>query len=852
MAGRDDRWARTTGVQFETHFSLAAVHRLCEPFTHLLPRLPDPQREALEVAFGTRAGTAGDALHQALAVLNLLTTAAEDGPLVCVVDDAQWLDDASAKCLTFVARRLAEEPVAFLFAAPVGVPELADLPQVTLSGLSEPDARSLLTSQVLAPLDRPVRERILAEAAGNPLALLELSHGSVDVAGGFAVPRAGSSTSAIELSFLRRLQRLPADGQLLVLTAAAEPLGDLQVLRRAAGHLGIPFEALDDAERADLLAVGPPVRFQHPLVRSAVYRAAPTGQRRTVHRALSAATDPHSDPERRVWHLAQATEAPDEEVAAGLAGSAQRAQSRGGLAAAAAFLERAAELSPHPRLRAERTVLAAEAHLQAGAFDAAQRLTAALELASTDEPVAARTELLRGTLAFTQHRAAEAPRHLIAAARRLAGFDVAASRQCYLDVVQAVLVTARSAAEMAEGLRAVQSAPPTASAGSQVDVVLDAVTGLLAAQPGSVEAVRSLINGQDLSVWVRWPALASFLAIEVWDAQAWVRLAEHQQAAARALGRLALLPSSLSLLANARLHTGDVTGAEALLAEEDAVTQITGAAPLAFARLHVAAVRGELPQDEARIEQIRRMGEARGEGCLVDLADWGAALLNNANGRYPRALAAAERASAWHRIGSSGLALAELVEAASRCRRPDIAEAAAATFADRHGAAMTTPWALGTQAYLQAMIHDGDDAEDRDREAVRLLAHPEVFVTLRGRGHLLYGEWLRRRGRRNDAREQLQQALDLFTRTGARGFATRTARELRATGARPSTARSGPAGTELSEQERLVAKLARTGATTKEIAAGLFLSPRTVDAHLRSIFRKLEISSRRELRDRQL
>ena len=369
------RVVRAAGVESEMELAYAGLHQLCTPMLGHVDGLPGPQRDALATAFGLSAGEPPDRFLVGLAVLSLLAEVAEEEPLACVVDDAQWLDQVSAQTLAFVARRLLAEPVALVFAVREARDdhELAGLPELVIAGLRSRDARALLDSVLSGPVDEPVRERIVAETRGNPLALLELPRGltPAELAFGFGLPDAMPLDGRIERGFLRRLEPLPVDTRRLLLTAAVEPVGDASLLWRAVDRLGIEPEAAAAAEATGLIELGTRVRFRHPLVRSAAYRSATREERQDVHRALAEVTDPELDPDRRAWHRAQAAVAPDEDVAAELERSAHRAQARGGLAAAAAFLEEAARMTLDPARRAERALAAAQAKHDAGASDAA-------------------------------------------------------------------------------------------------------------------------------------------------------------------------------------------------------------------------------------------------------------------------------------------------------------------------------------------------------------------------------------------------------------------------------------------------------------------------------------------------
>ncbi|WP_250558382.1 ATP-binding protein, partial [Pseudonocardia lacus] len=458
------------GVEAEAEFAFAGLHQLCAPLLERAAELPEPQQAALGVAFGTREGAAPDRFLVGLAVLSLLAEVAEDGPLLCVVDDAQWLDQASAQVLAFVARRVAAERVALVFAlrdpAETDVEAFTGLPELRLEGLGAPDARALLATAVRAPLDDVVRDRIVAEARGNPLALLELPRSAlpVQLAGGFELPDVLSVPNRIEDGFRRDAGSLPPDTQQLLLVAAAEPTGDAALLWRAVAHLGIAREAVAPAEAARLLDIDTRVRFRHPLVRSAVYRAATPPDHRRAHRALATATDPRLDPDRRAWHRAQAVVGTDEDAAAELELSAGRARARGGLAAAAAFLQQASELTPDPAHRAGRALEAAHAKHEAGASGTALELLAVAAAGPLDALHSARLELLRAQIAFDRTRGSDVPGMLLDAAKALAPLDTALSRETYLHALDAAIITGglgdgRGLSAVAEAARAAPAPP---------------------------------------------------------------------------------------------------------------------------------------------------------------------------------------------------------------------------------------------------------------------------------------------------------------------------------------------------------------------------------------------------------
>src|SRR5215217_3650822 len=474
------RIARAAGVESEMELAFAGLHALCAPMLDRLPQLPEPQRVALSTAFGLTAGPPPDRFLVGLAVLSLLADIAEEQPLVCIVDDAHWLDRVSAQTLAFVARRLLAERVGLVFSLRGSGDEhvLDGLPELVIDGLPPNEARLLLDAAIPGPLDERVKARILGEAGGNPLALIELPHGltPAELAGGFGLPDGRPLARRIEHTFLQRVQALPPDTQLLLVTAAAEPVGDLSLLWRAAGRLGIGGAAGRPAEDARLIELDARVRFPHPLVRSAVYRASDPGDRRDVHRALADSTDPVLDPDRRAWHRAHATAMPDEAVAAEMARSAERAQRRGGLAAAAAFLQRAAELTPEPAMRVERSLAAAQAKLDVADAASASALLTAAELGPADELQRARLERLGAQIAFASRRGRDAPPLLLEAARRLEPLDAAMARETYLEAFASAMFAGRLGTgpderAVAEAARASSRAHDAGAA----DLLLDAL-----------------------------------------------------------------------------------------------------------------------------------------------------------------------------------------------------------------------------------------------------------------------------------------------------------------------------------------------------------------------------------------
>ncbi|WP_216906097.1 helix-turn-helix transcriptional regulator [Nocardia noduli] len=854
------RIARAGGVESQMELAFAGLHQLCAPMTEYLDRLPGPQRDALAVAFGLSTGSVPDRFLVGLAVLSLLAEVAEEQPVVCVIDDAQWLDQVSAQTLAFVARRLLAERVALVFAVRTPTPEgedpLAGLPELAVHGLRDGDARALLESAIHGRLDERVVDRIVSEARGNPLALLELPRGltAAELAGGFGRPDARPVASQIEQSFLRRIEALPRATQRLLLAAAAEPVGDLSLLRKVAEKLDIGADAMAVAEGAGLIEFGARVRFRHPLVRSAAYRAADPGERRNAHRALAEVTDPVSDPDRRAWHRANAAVAPDETVAAELELSAERAQARGGMAAAAAFLRRATGLTPDPRRRGARAVSAARAAFEAGAPDTALELLAAAEMGPLDDLQRGRLARLRAQIAFARRRGGEALPAMLDAARRLELHDAEQAREAYLEALGSAIFAGRlngrgGVRMVAEAARA---APPGPRRPRLADVLLDGLVARFVeggAEGGAVLKQALLAfredaggNADDIMrwLWLAWPASA-----DMWDGQTWHDLATGVVRTTRETGALNFLPLALAYRAVVHLHAGEFDLAAALVEESDAITAATGNAPIGYASLHLLAWRGEDAEAAEVIEGGVRWATTWGDGRSIGGGHWAVAVLYNGLGRYRAALSSAQRACEHDDLGVIGPALLELVEAGARADAREAAEAALRQLEIRTEAS-GTDWALGVLARSRALLSTGQEAEPLYREAIERLGRTRIAVHL-ARAHLVYGEWLRRENRRVDARAQLRTAYDMLHGFGAVAFAERARRELLATG--ESVRRRADEDREiLTAQEAQIARLAAAGSTNTEIGAELFISPRTVEWHLRKVFAKLDVTSRKELR----
>lgn len=869
--------ARVAGVESEMELPFASLQQLCMPLLDCIDRLPAPQRNALKIAFGQSAGPAPERFLVGLAVLSLIGAATEVRPLIFLVDDAQWIDRISAQTLAFVARRLIAEPVAMVFAVRDGAvapdaDELNGLPELTVGGLNSGDARALLDSVIVGRLDDQVRDRIVAETRGNPLALLELPRGltAAELAGGFQRPDVQPLTGQIEQTFVRRIRSLPDHTQQLLTTAAAEPVGDAALLLRAAEHLGLPPDAAAGAEAAGLIDVGTRVRFRHPLVRSAAYRTADLIERRRIHRALAEATDRRSDPDRRAWHLAIAAHGPDESVAAALERSADRAQARGGVAAAAAFLERATQLTADPARRGTRALAAAQAKRDVAAFDAADELLTIAESASLNQLQQARAARLRAQIVFARSRsgAADAPTvsdaaiGLLDAARRLETLDDAHSRETYLEAVGAAMFGGRLCPHggiqpAAEAARAAPAGPKPAR---PVDLLLDGIAvRATAGQAPSLPALRDALTrieaqaerGDDVLhwFWQAFPVVQESAVHELWDDEAWHRLATHAVRLARDAGALAVLPHALVYRAGVHVQAGEFATASQLIEEANAISAATGYVPVKYHSVLLAAWRGNEDAANALIERAATDGVARGEGRVIGLTGYSSAVLYNGLCRYDAAFAAARKACEYEDLGLFGWCLVELVEAAARSGDKNAAHDALRQLEVRAIGAQTD-WSTGVFIKSKALLVSDRDAEDCYREAIDKLSRTRIAVQL-ARAHLSYGEWLRRCNRRIDARAQLATAHEMFSRMGADAFAERARRELLATGekANKRSAKTGksPNG-ELTAQEGQIARLAGSGLTNPEIAAQLFISSHTVEWHLRKVFAKLGITSRRQLR----
>jgi DNA-binding CsgD family transcriptional regulator len=851
------RVVRVSGVESEMELPFAGLHQLCGPLMDRIDVLPGPQRDGLRVAFGLAPGERPERLMVGLGVLSLLAGVAEEQPVLCLVDDAQWLDRASVQALVFLARRLLAEPVGLVVALrePSDDPSWSDLPEMVLDGLSDEDARALLASVAPGPFDEQVRDRIISESRGNPLALLELHRAGPfdDVAAWVAAPESRSLSRRIEQSFGRRLDVLPPATRRLVLLAAAEPVGDAALLWRAVGEQGLEPTDLVAAVDAELIRVGATVRFRHPLVRSLIYREAAPEERRAAHVALARATDPAADPDRRAWHRALSCAGVDDEVADELERAGLRAQARGGIAAAAGFIERALELTADPARRSDRALAAAELRLQTGALDRASELLTAADLAPHDELQGARLEHVRARVVFTRQRGRDAPALLLHAAQHFERVDPHRAREVYLDA----LLAAGVAGQLGEGLStreialAARAAPPPHGPTGAVDLLFEAVVARYldgyAASVGPAERALHALAQLDDEESIRWGVWDSSLTIDLWLDARMDERSRLRLAAARRIGALSALPQALSTRIACLAFGGELAQAESLVEELFTISRATGVPPPTGPAVRLAAWREQPAVALSRIDDAKRDADARGDGWTRAMAESAAALVHAGVGRADLALASLEAAPESAGFGLFGTVHVEIIEAAVRTGDIDRAHAAFERLAERTAAA-GTDWSLGLQARSAALLSGGAEADELHQEAVERLARTRIVSEL-ARSHLVYGEWLRRENRRIEAREQLRAALVLFDGMGAEAFAERARRELAATG-ETVRKRADDARIELTPQERQIADLVADGHTNPEIAAQLFLSARTVEWHLHKVFSKLGITSRRELRQR--
>jgi DNA-binding CsgD family transcriptional regulator len=856
----DDFWiCRARGVESEMELAYAGLQQLCGPLTGQNVELTTLRRTALDQVFGLAEGAPPEPFLVGIAALDLVATVAQKQPVVWLIDDAQWIDQASMQAIGFLGRRLLAERVVILIATrEIGNEnELAGLPELRIGGLNTEDAGRIFDSVVSGPTDPLVRDRIISETRGNPLALLELPRAwtTAELVEGLSQSAGMPVTSRLELAFAKRLRELPPDTQTLLALAAAEPTGDPALLWSAIQRLGLDWSAAAPAERAGLLEVGQGVYFRHPLVRAAAYRCAPLKMRLEAHRVLAEVADPIHDADRRAWHWASSTVGHDEKIAAELERTAGRARARGGLLAAAALLERAAFLTPHGELRADRTLAAASAKRDAGALESALRLLSAVDAEPRSELRTALAEHLRGQIAFDQRRSSEAAELFLKAAQRIEPFAPRAARDMYLEVLAAA-VWAAGPGDRELVARAAQAARATAPAENPprtADLVLDAVAtrvaeGYAAAAPAltaALDAIRNHGLGSDDAddlLWLTGNRLAGLLAIEAWDYEAGLALAERQVRVAREAGALVQLQFALNFLANHIIVTGDLRGASAVLEEERLLSAMTLVTP--NRTMLIDALRGDTDRTVPLVQEMIESAIKSGHGRVIFFAHYAAAVLHNGLGRHADALAHARQVIESDALGFQTLAAGELAEAASREGDSEVLSYMSAWVQVR-AAATPTEWALGMSARIQALDAYGNDAGALYRESIVHFGKTPLRIEL-ARSQLLYGEWLRRERRPLDARVELRAALRLFREFGVDAFADRARIELEATGERIRP-RAAASEAQLTPQESQVARLAAQGLTNREIAARLFIGQSTVEYHLVKVFRKLDVRTRTQL-----
>jgi DNA-binding CsgD family transcriptional regulator len=847
---------RGVGIESESELAFAGLQQICSQIPReILELLSEPQRDAIRVALGSSAGVVPSPLLLGAAMLEHLADMAERRPVVVVIDDAQWLDRPTAQTLAFVARRIDTESLGLVLAVREQSQQLRGLPELIVEGLATVDAHKLLASALVAPVDEQVRERFIAETMGNPLAILELCHMLPGLTG--FEETAGRRDSRglwaqLEEAFARRIDALSPRSRRLSLIAAAEPLGDPVLMWRAADILQIPRNSADELEDAGLVHIRARVVFRHPVVRSVVYRHSRPAARRLVHEALAQAVDEGSDPEYRAWHRALAANGPDEEVAAELESSAGRATRRGGLGAAASFLERAVMLSEDVRSRGRRALVAAEAQLDAGQPSSAEALISIAQLAAETDLEVAQREVLEARLAYTRGRGRGAPALLLSAARRLDALGGTSPRDIYHRAMIAAIFAGRlsdgtTVADVAAAARASPIRRPTSLQDLHMRAIAAlAVDGHATAAPLARQLIAAL-RERDLSS----PDEAALLGMGIqfstilWDDESWVDLASRGLRLARNLGCLDVLPIALCNQASAHAWQGEFAAATELVHELRALSNATGVPELATPAMTVSVYGPPGPAFEL-IYAAREAAAKRGEGLIVTFSEITEAILCNSLGRYEDAWRAAASAYADPLLYNPYL-LGELLESAARSGHPERAVAARADLSAR-AAAANTDWAWGIETRSEALFNEGEQAERLYRASIEHLQCTRMRVQL-ARSHLLYGEWLRREGRRVDARQQLRTAHDLFHAMRVVVFTERATQELAATGETARKRTNAPDNAdELTVREAQIARLAATGLSNRQIGEQLFISHRTVGYHLAKVFVKLGVNNRALIR----
>ncbi|MGH3298694.1 MAG: LuxR C-terminal-related transcriptional regulator [Trebonia sp.] len=851
---------RLVGIESEAELGFAALHQLLVPYLGRLDSLPVPLRQALATAFGIREEGSPDRFLVGLASLTLLSGAATTRPLLCVVDDVQWLDQESAAVLAFVARRLYADAIGMLFA--VREPSerrvsLDGLPSLHVPGLRPAEARQLLASVAGDKVSNEVSEQIITQTGGNPLALIELGRelAPEQLRGETFLPSPLPVSRRLQARFLGQVRGLPAATQIMLLTAAADPTGDLALLWRAGQDLGFDARAAGPAEVAELVTMGPALAFRHPLVRSAIYHGATLLDRQRVHQALADATDPASGVDLSAWHRSEAATGPDEAVAMGLEQAAERAKRRGGWSATGAYLARSAAFTPDAAERLRRILAAAQAETMAGAASRAQVLLDSVAVYLRDPYQRIAAQRIQGAIYYALMQPAKTASILLEAARQIAPVDVGQARNALLDALAASMLSGRLATVGATGVdiaRAVRSMPRSPQSGAGTggigDLLLDADTALLldgrqAAAPALSRAIAALrqtpLESADLLTWT---GIGCWAAGALNDDHALYSLANRLENQARDQAAVPTLSVSLILTGTSALFAGDLGRARVLFTEREAIEGARGE-DCGVGEAMVLAWQGQVSDARTRVAAAVRAAIDRGVGWKLVYLEYALAVLELGHGHYEEALAAAPHGYD-ESVILSCFAMPDLIEAAARCGELAFARDALGRVEDRT-AASPTPLALGLLARSRALLTDGLAAETLYQEAISHLGQARGTGHL-ARAHLLYGEWLRREKRRGDAREHLRAAYGMFETMGAGGFAERARLELAATG---ETARKRDPGLhgDLTPQELQVAVLAASGLTNPEIAAQLFISPKTVDYHLGKVFRKLGVSSRRQL-----
>jgi hypothetical protein len=769
-----------------------------------------------------------------MSVLSLFATVSEEGPVLCVVDDTQWLDRASVQALAFVARRLLADSVGLVFATRQREADLASFPELVVDGLADADAQTLLSTVLRAPLDERVRDRIVAEARGNPLALVEWPRGltPAELAGGFGLPAALPMSSKIEENYRRRITKLPARTQRFLTVAAAEPTGDPVVVWRAATNLGVAADDAVPAIEAGLVEIGIRVSFRHPLARSAAYAGTALADRQAAHRELAQVTDPYLDPDRRAWHGALGSPGPDEQIADALEQSADRARARGGLAAAAALLERSVALTLDLPRRHARILAAAAAHLESGSFQRCASLLTAAEATNLDDMGQAQVDLLRARQAVFGGAIREAPDLLLRAAKRFEPLDVGRAAETYLAAQAAVSVAGTSARGVTtrDVARAALRCPmPTVRTTREwlvtglAQVVMD---GPAAAAPALRQALNLAPDSAVAGHAIHWLGYQAGAALALWDISNAHKLASLHVDRTRQLGALTMLPVALNTLAHIFVLQGDLGAAATSLGEAQPIVEATGSSILPHGGAILAGWRGDADALGMLSELVERAG-TEGNAFARMSAQCAIVVWCNGMGRYKDAVAVATQVVREHWVWSAHMLFHELIEAAARTGQSAVASRTLGRLKETTETS-GTDWAIGVQRRSEAVLSEGTAAEGAYREAIDRLGRTQVRPEL-ARAHLLYGEWLRREKQRLDARTHLRAAYEMFTAMGIQAFAQRTRRELLATGERKRK-RTTDSLDELTPQEANIAHLAAAGRRTRRSA------PSSSSARARSNF----------------